>query len=72
MGGLRHKLLANELSSGRFALAAVSLVAVLGFGALAFLQENTALQHRPAVTVAPVILSVQVPLPVLGGVMGGL
>lgn len=66
-----NKLLANDLSSSRWALAAVWLAATLGFGALAFLEETTALQRRPAVTVAPVIGAVQDPLPVLMALWAG-
>jgi drug/metabolite transporter (DMT)-like permease len=58
------KLLANELSSAQW-LGALWAVGVIGLGALAFLEENTALQHRPAITVAPVIGAIKVPLPVL-------
>lgn len=65
------KLLANELSAGRWATGALWVIGVLGFGAVAFLEENTALQHRPAVTVAPVIGAIKVPLPVLMALWAG-
>jgi hypothetical protein len=60
-----NKLLADDVAAGRFGLAGVWLAATVIVGALAFLQETTALQRRPAVTVAPVIGAVQQPLPVL-------
>ncbi len=60
-----NKLLSNELSSQRWGLAVLFVAGVLGFGAVAFLQENSALQSRPVVTVAPVIGAIQDPLPVL-------
>jgi hypothetical protein len=66
-----NKLLANDVSSGHWALAVVWLVATIAFGALAFLEETTALQRRPAVTVAPVIGAVQDPLPVLMALWAG-
>ena len=66
-----NKLLANDISSGRWGLAVVWLAATIGFGALAFLEETTALQRQPAVTVAPVIRAVQDPLPVLMALAGG-
>ncbi len=66
-----NKLLSNEISSGRALLAIVWLLATVGFGSLAFLQENSALQQRPAVTVAPVIGAVQTPLPVLMALWAG-
>lgn len=66
-----NKLLSNELSSSRWALAALCLAGVLAFGAVAFLQENSALQRRPVVTVAPVIGAIQDPLPVLMALAAG-
>lgn len=66
-----NKLLANDLSTGHFALAAVWLAATLAFGALAFLEETTALQRRPAVTVSPVVGAVQDPLPVVMALWAG-
>ncbi len=66
-----NKLLANDISKGNLALAAVWLVATIGFGAIAFLQETTALQVRPAVTVSPVVGAIQDPLPVLMALWAG-
>lgn len=66
-----NKLLANDISTGHWVLAILWLAATLGFGALAFLQETTALQRRPAVTVAPVIGAVQDPLPVVMALWAG-
>jgi hypothetical protein len=65
------KLLSNEISIARWIPALIWLVAVVGFGALAFLQENSALQYRSPVVVAPVIGALQEPLPVLMAVAGG-
>jgi drug/metabolite transporter (DMT)-like permease len=59
------KLLANEVSSQRWITGALWAVGVIAFGAIAFLEENTSLGQRPAVTVAPVIGAIKVPLPVL-------
>lgn len=66
-----NKLLSDDISTGRWALAVVWLIATLAFGALAFLEEMTALQQRPAITVAPVIAGVQGPLPVLMALWAG-
>lgn len=65
------KLLAQEISRSRWALAAAWLAGVVVLGAVAFLEENTALQRRPAVTVAPVIDAIKVPLPVLMALWAG-
>ncbi len=66
-----NKLLANDISKGHWALAVVWLAAIVAVGALAFLEETTALQVRPAVTVAPVIGAVQDPLPVVMALWSG-
>ena len=66
-----NKLLANDISTSNWAAAAAWLAATLAFGALAFLEETTSLQQRPAVTVAPVIGAVQDPLPVLMALAAG-
>jgi drug/metabolite transporter (DMT)-like permease len=66
-----NKLLADDLSNGHWPYAALWLVATIAFGALAFLEETTALQRRPAVTVAPVIGAVHDPLPVLMALWAG-
>jgi drug/metabolite transporter (DMT)-like permease len=66
-----NKLLAGALSGGHLGFAALWLVAILGLGALAFLEETTALQRRPAVTVAPVIGAIHDPLPVLMALWSG-
>lgn len=65
------KLLAMSSSAGEVPLSVLWVFAVVSFGALAFLEENSALQHRPAVTVAPVISAVKVPLPVLMALWAG-
>jgi hypothetical protein len=50
-----NKLLACNLAGHRWEVAGAWLAASLVVGGLAFLEETTALQRRPAVTVAPVI-----------------
>lgn len=67
-----NKLLADAAANGRWALVALWIVAALAFGALAFLQENTALRDRPAITVSPVIGGVKEPLPVLMAIWAGI
>jgi hypothetical protein len=67
-----NKLLANDISSRHWGLAAAWLAATVVFGAMAFLEETTALQRRPAVTVSPVIGAVQDPLPVLMALWSGI
>ena len=67
-----NKLLANALSGGHIAVGIAWLAATLGFGALAFLEETSALQRRPAVTVAPVIGAIHDPLPILMALWSGL
>ena len=66
-----NKLLSNDISSDRWGSAGAWLLAILMVGALAFLEENTALARRPAVTVGPVIGSVQEPLPIIMALVGG-
>jgi drug/metabolite transporter (DMT)-like permease len=66
-----NKLLSNALSLGNVLPAVLWLLAILGFGALSFLEESGALQRRPAVTVAPVIGSIQEPLPVVMALAAG-
>jgi len=65
------KLVSNAFANGKVLVAVVWLVAIAGFGAIAFVQENTALQRRPAVQVGPVIGAIQEPLPVLMALAGG-
>lgn len=67
-----NKLLAGAVSGGHVGFGILWLVAILGFGALAFLEETTALQRRPAVTVAPVIGAIHDPLPVLMALWAGI
>ncbi len=66
-----NKLLSIEASAGRIADAAIWGLAAVAIGAAAFLEENTALQERPAVTVSPVIAAIKVPLPVLMAIWAG-
>lgn len=66
------KLLSDAASTDTWWLMGVWIALLLVVGAGAFLQETTALQHRPAVTVAPVIGAVKVPLPVLMALWAGM
>jgi hypothetical protein len=66
-----NKLLANDISRAHWGLAAIWLGVTIAVGALAFLQETSALQQRPAVTVVPVVSAVQDPLPVLMALWSG-
>jgi drug/metabolite transporter (DMT)-like permease len=66
------KLLSDAVSSGRWVLVALFAAALIACGAVAFLEEMTALQHRPAITVAPVIGALKVPLPVLMALWAGI
>jgi drug/metabolite transporter (DMT)-like permease len=64
-GAFGTKLVADELNQGRVALGiAIGVVAVSG-GALALTSEMTALQKLPATRVAPVVLVMQIVIPVL-------
>lgn len=56
------KLLSDAVSTGGWWLVGVWIAVIVVVGGAAFLEETTALQHRPAVTVAPVIGAVKVPL----------
>jgi hypothetical protein len=66
-----NKLLSNALTAGRWLPAVLWLAGVLALGAVAFLQENSALQRRSPVLVAPVIGAVQEPLPVVMALWAG-
>jgi drug/metabolite transporter (DMT)-like permease len=67
-----NKLLSNAVSSERWLLSVLWLAAIVGMGALAFVQENTALQRRQAVQVNPLIGAIQDPLPVLMALWAGI
>lgn len=67
-----NKLLSNDISADRWGLAGLWLLLILMVGALAFLQENTALARRPAVSVGPVIGAIQEPLPVVMALAAGI
>lgn len=66
------KLVSDAASAGSWWLAGIWVALLLIVGAGAFLQETTSLQHRPAVTVAPVIGAIKVPLPVLMALAAGM
>jgi drug/metabolite transporter (DMT)-like permease len=66
-----NKLLSDAISTDRWAQVALWLAATLALGTLAFLEEMTALQQRPAVTVSPVIGAIQGPLPVVMALWAG-
>ena len=65
------KLLSNDISLGRWGLALIWLIVILAVGALALLEENTALTRQPAINVGPVVGAVQQPLPVLMALWAG-
>jgi drug/metabolite transporter (DMT)-like permease len=65
------KLLSNDISLGHWTFAAIWLVVIVAVGALALLEENTALTRQPAINVGPVVGAVQQPLPVLMALWAG-
>jgi drug/metabolite transporter (DMT)-like permease len=65
------KLLSNAIVAALFLSALAWALAVMAFGALAFLEENSALQVRSPVVVGPVIGAIQEPLPVLMALLAG-
>jgi drug/metabolite transporter (DMT)-like permease len=64
-GAFGTKLVADELGEGRVLLAVVLGVVAVSGGALALTSEMTALQKLPATRVAPVVLVMQIVIPVL-------
>jgi drug/metabolite transporter (DMT)-like permease len=62
---IASKLLTDELASGAVLVALAWLATAAASEGLALLSEMSALQHRPATHVAPVMFAVQVLLPVL-------
>jgi drug/metabolite transporter (DMT)-like permease len=62
---IASKLLTDELASGALLVALAWLATAAASEGLALLSEMSALQHRPATRVAPVMFAVQVLLPVL-------
>ena len=66
-----NNLLSENVTSGRWAIAGAIITGVLTFGGLAFLPENSGLAVWPAVRVAPTIGAIQLPLPVLMALWGG-
>jgi hypothetical protein len=65
------KLLSNAADKGTWWLVGVWVGAMLAVVGLAFLEENSALQHRLAIQVAPVIVAFKVPLPVVMALWSG-
>ena len=59
------KLLTDELAAGALIVAVLWLVTALASEGLALLSEMSALQHRPATQVAPVMFAIQVLIPVI-------
>jgi hypothetical protein len=59
------KLLTDELAAGALIVAVLWLVTALASEGLALLSEMSALQHRPATHVAPVMFAIQVLIPVI-------
>lgn len=66
------KLVSNAISANHAVVAILWLLTVAGFGVVAFVLENTALQRSPVVQVSPVIGSIQVLLPVLMALIAGI
>jgi drug/metabolite transporter (DMT)-like permease len=62
---IASKLLTDELAAGTLLIAVAWLATALASEALALLSEMSALQHRPATHVAPVMFAVQVLAPVI-------
>jgi hypothetical protein len=62
---IASKLLTDELAAGTLLIAVVWLATALASEGLALLSEMSALQHRPATHVAPVMFAVQVLVPVI-------
>ncbi len=62
---IASKLLTDELAAGALLVAVAWLATALASEALALLSEMSALQHRPATHVAPVMFAVQVLVPVV-------
>ncbi len=62
---IASKLLTDELAAGAGLIAAVWLGTAAASEGLALLSEMSALQHRPATRVAPVMFAVQVLVPVI-------
>ncbi|MEA2273549.1 MAG: hypothetical protein QOI98_2257 [Solirubrobacteraceae bacterium] len=63
--GLSSKLISDHLSAGNYGAAGAWAGATIVLGGLGLLSEMTALQHRPATQVAPLVYVVQVAVPVL-------
>jgi drug/metabolite transporter (DMT)-like permease len=62
---IASKLLTDELAAGTLLIAAAWLATAAASEGLALLSEMSALQRRPATQVAPVMLAVQVLVPVI-------
>jgi hypothetical protein len=62
---IASKLLTDELAAGALLVAAAWLATAAASEGLALLSEMSALQHRPATRVAPVMFAVQVIVPVI-------
>ncbi len=62
---ISSKLLTDELAAGALLVAGAWLITAVASEALALLSEMSALQHRPATRVAPVMFAVQVLIPVI-------
>ena len=62
---IASKLLTDELAAGTLLVAVAWLATALASEGLALLSEMSALQHRPATHVAPVMFAVQVLVPVI-------
>jgi drug/metabolite transporter (DMT)-like permease len=62
---IASKLLTDELAAGTLLVGVVWLATAIASEGLALLSEMSALQHRPATHVAPVMFAIQVLVPVI-------
>jgi hypothetical protein len=72
VAALAAKVVAAELGAGRWAVAALLVVVAAAAGLLATVSEMSALQRLPATRVAPIVVVVQITVPVaVAGLVGG-
>jgi drug/metabolite transporter (DMT)-like permease len=72
VAALAAKLVAGQLGDGRWAVALVTAVVAALAGVLATVSEMSALQRLPATRVAPIVMALQIAVPVVvAGAVGG-
>lgn len=72
VAALAAKLVAGDLADGRWGMAVALAALAAAAGALATVSEMSALQRLPATRVAPVVLAIQIAVPVVVvGAVGG-